>query len=358
MTHTNDGIDVLRRPGADGSRHLDPFDDLPLHHDAAVLAAATVPENWAERYYFNVLRPSGEIVAVIGAGIYPGRGIAECYFCRIEGDIQHNVRATQPLGAAADSGSAPFALRCIEPLNAWHATLTAGDARFDGRYTAGTRPYHYSNITIGPDAAGAAADDYQHVVAAGSWQLEALTGGDPALSYRCIRDRTWGRRTRRMRLHNWMVFELDGACITVMHQERADASVLFGEGGISWPDGSMERLQVEHYDFEFDPHTRVARSGYYALAGPETKLRLNYTTVGHGIRLSGAGYDDAQGARRTGLQTDSYDLGNDEEARRTGRGTIDVGALAEISGDLTGTAFGIVESAVARDHVRFGKHIA
>jgi hypothetical protein len=160
-----------------------------------------------------------------------------------------------------------------------------------------------------------------------------------------------------MRLHNWMVFEINGTCINVLHQERADGSILFSEGGIAWPDGRNERMQVVRFDFTFDPRTREARAGFFELAGTDGMLRLDYTTCGLGIRLSGAGYDDAQGARDSGLQRDAYDLGNLDEARRTGRGTTDIGAHATMSGLLRGRAHGVVESAVARDHVRFGAQI-
>jgi hypothetical protein len=158
-------------------------------------------------------------------------------------------------------------------------------------------------------------------------------------------------------LHNWLVFEVDGICLNVYRQERADGSIICSEGGIAWPDGRTERLQVTDYDFIFDPRTREARGGYFALSGDNGELRLEYETIGRGIRLSGAGYDDSQGGRASGAQIDCYDLSDPDVARRTGRGTTDIGARVIISGMIRGKGLGVVESAVARDHLRFGDKI-
>lgn len=339
---------------------MSPWDDLPLHNQATVLAAAeTPPDNWAERYYFNVLRPNGEIAAILGAGIYPRNGIAECYFCRIEDGTQHNARACQPLaGADRRSTPAPFSLRCVSAMHTWDALVNTEGARFAGRYSALTQPYHYSTVAIPASVAGGPFDDWQHLVAAGRWDIETFSGNDGGNDFLCIRDRTWGLRTRRTRLHHWMVFEIDGVCINILHQERADGSILYSEGGIAWPDGRNERLRVEAYGFDFDSNTREARSGFFDLSGDGGDVRLEYVTIGVGIRLNGAGYDDSQGERAAGVQTDSYELGNPAVARDSGRGVIDIGGRAEVTGAWRGRGIGVVESAVARDHVRFGDQIA
>jgi len=361
---TNYGFDVLQHPGTvvleNGNHELSPFDDLPLHSAADVLAS-TMPlaANWAERFYFNVLRPTGEIVAILGAGIYPGRGIAECYFCRLEGDKQHNVRACQSLNSPDEAAfRAPFSMRCITPMNCWDVAVDIDGGRLlDGRFTAATTPYHYSTVEIPASEPDGPFDQYQHVVAAGRWDIKALQGNDVTSDYHCVRDRTWGLRTRRLRLHNWMVFNVDGVCVNVLHQERGDGSIMFSEGGVAWPDGRTERMHVKRYDFNFDAHTREARAGYFELSGDSGDLRLEYETIGLGIRLNGAGYDAGQGERSSGQQSDVYDLRDGDEARRTGRGTIDIGARVVITGAWQGEGLGVVETAIARDHVRFGDKI-
>jgi hypothetical protein len=97
----------------------------------------------------------------------------------------------------------------------------------------------------------------------------------------------------------------------------------------------------------------------WVLTGENGDLALEYERVGHGIRLAGAGYDDSQGERTPGaMQSDVYDLADPEVARRTGRGTIDQGARVQASGAWEGDGIGVVESAIARNHVRYGGHVA
>ncbi|MEZ5124458.1 MAG: hypothetical protein R2736_23315 [Solirubrobacterales bacterium] len=76
--------DALARPAADGAA-LGAWDDMPVHRDAELLGAiAPAQAGWAERFYFNVLRPTGEIAAIVGAGVYPVRGVCEAYCCRMD----------------------------------------------------------------------------------------------------------------------------------------------------------------------------------------------------------------------------------------------------------------------------------
>jgi hypothetical protein len=78
------------------------------------------------------------------------------------------------------------------------------------------------------------------------------------------------------------------------------------------------------------------------------------------MRLAGAGYDDRQGARDhdQGVEQDEYDLADPEVARHTGRGTMDAGAVGRVSGAWSAEGIGVVETAIARDHVHYGGQIA
>lgn len=84
-------------------------------------------------------------------------------------------------------------------------------------------------------------------------------------------------------------------------------------------------------------------------------MRLAYERVGLAMRLAGAGYVDSQGERSDGaVQCDEYDLADPEVARKTGRGTMDQGVRAQVTGAWEAEGIGVVESAIARDHVRYG----
>ncbi|MGH2761314.1 MAG: hypothetical protein ACRDLD_01795 [Thermoleophilaceae bacterium] len=352
---------ALARPSAARGAELSAWDDYPVHQSAAPLATiAPALPGWAERFYFNLLKPSGEIVAIVGGGVYPARGIAECYFCRLDGDRQINVRGWSELpgrGAALTSG--PFSLRCDSPLHDWSVEVDADDARFEGRFL-GTHPaYLYSAVDVPASEPGGEFDLYRHFVAVGQWQLATFDGEGRDNLFTGVRDRTWGVRTRRIRLHNWYVFAFGDRCLTLIHQELADGSVFFSEAGVVSADGGVERLIVEQHHLLYDPQTREVIEGAFDLAGERGSLRLEYERVGRAMRLAGAGYDERQGARdtSTGTQRDEYDLGDPEVARKTGRGTMDAGARARVTGAWSAEGTGVVETAVARDHAKYGRQI-
>lgn len=356
--------DALSRPsGAGGTAEvLSPWDDYPIHQGPALLSSVTPAQpGWAERFYFNVLRPTGQIVAIVGGGCYPARGVAECYFCRIDGQRQLNIRGWQELpapGAPVEAGA--FSLRCDAPLRDWSVTVDVDGERFDGRFAGMAEPYLYSTSDVPASEPGGDFDLFRHFVALGRWQLTDAAGLDTSTELVGVRDRTWGVRTRRVRMHTWIVFRLGDACLTLIHQEFADGSVMFSEAGIVHGDGRMQRLDVSEHDFVYDPKDRQIHHGRVELSGEDGPLTLEFERVGLAMRLAGAGYDDSQGDRglSSGTQRDEFDLGDPEVAARTGRGTMDAGAVGRVSGALNAEGHGVVETAIARNHVRYGSQVA
>ncbi|MEZ5124457.1 MAG: hypothetical protein R2736_23310 [Solirubrobacterales bacterium] len=75
--------------------------------------------------------------------------------------------------------------------------------------------------------------------------------------------------------------------------------------------------------------TRDLRAGTVWLRCAAGPLQVAFERVGPGIRLAGAGYDDRQDERDEGhgVQHDAYDLADPDVAVRTGKGTIDGGAV-------------------------------
>ena len=354
--------EALLRPSGAGhdTERLSTWDDYPLHQMPAPLSRVQ-PEllGFAERFYFNLLRPSGEIAAVIGGGVYPLRGVSECYFCRFDGDRQINVRAWSDLPAPdAAAVPGPFSFRCDTPLRDWSVDVEIEGARFSGRFAGLASPFLYSVLDIPATEPGGVYDLYRHFVAVGRWDLEDFPGS--GREFVGVRDRTWGVRSRRIRMHNWYVFWLADRCLTLIHQELADGSEFFSEAGAVHADGREERLRVTGHDLRYDPSTREVVAGTIDLEGDAGPLRLEYERVGRAMRLAGAGYDDRQGARDhdQGVEQDEYDLADPEVARHTGRGTMDAGAVGRVSGAWSAEGIGVVETAIARDHVHYGGQIA
>ncbi len=354
--------DVLARPAFDGAERLSAWDDYPIHQSPVVESAVSpnLP-GWAERFYFNVLRPTGEIVAILGGGVYPVRGVGECYFCRLDGDRQENIRAWSELPrAGAEATTGPFQIRCESPLRDWSVGIDVDDVRFKARFVGILPPYLYSVLDVPSTDAGGDFDLYRHFVAIGDWEVEDAGGLDLPANLIGVRDRTWGVRTRRIRKHNWYVFNLGDVLLTLIHQELADGSVFFSEAGAVHGDGRVERMRVVGHDLRYDPNSREVHAGSFTLAGEDGEVRLEYERVGKGIRLAGAGYDDKQGAREdpSGYERDAYDLGDPEVDKQTGRGTIDQGARVQVTGAWSGEGTGVVETAIGRDHHRYGSQIA
>ena len=353
--------EALTRPAATEQDVLGAWDDYPVHQSSALLAAiSTARPGWSERFYFNVLRPTGEIAAILGGGVYPLRGASECYFCRLNGDRQVNVRAFGELpvpGQEIEAG--PFSLRCEVPLRDWRVTVDLDDTRFAGRFAGVNPPYLYDAVDVPASEPGGDFDLYRHFIAVGEWQLDEPAGLDTSEQLVGVRDRTWGVRTRRIRWHNWCVFHLGDRTLTLIHQELADGTVMHSEAGVVHGDGRVQRLQITGHGVVYDPHNRQVTRAHWEFDSDDGPLKLEYERVGTAMRLAGAGYTDAQGERSAdGVQRDEYDLGDPEVARSTGRGTMDAGARGRVTGAWEAEGVGVVESAIARNHVRYGNQLA
>jgi hypothetical protein len=353
--------EALTRPFTGGQDALGAWDDYPVHQSSAVLGVVQPSRpNWSERFYFNVIAPSGEVLAILGGGVYPLRGVSECYFCRMDGDRQVNIRSFGRLPAPGEPVQAgPFALRCEEPLRRWIVDVNVEGSRFRGQFSGISAPYLYEAVDVPPSEPGGEYDLYRHFVAVGEWNLEHPAGIDTSRRLLGVRDRTWGVRTRRIRWHNWCVFQIGERTVTLIHQELADGTVMHSEAGVIHGDGDVERLRIADHDVTYEPDTRQVTRARWTLAGEHGDLGLEYERVGHGMRLAGAGYDDSQGERLPGdVQRDAFDLSDPEVARRTGRGTMDQGARVHATGAWEGDGIGVVESAIARNHVRYGHQVA
>ena len=82
------------------------LDDLPIHQHANVISQPASDQwNWTERWYFNLQRRSGELVGIIGGGVFRNTAITESYFCFQNGDYQFNTRTTRAVAAKGGKGN-------------------------------------------------------------------------------------------------------------------------------------------------------------------------------------------------------------------------------------------------------------
>lgn len=357
----------IRATESSGRSELSAWDDFGIHQSAALLADVTpaVP-GWAERFYFNMLRPSGELLAILGAGLYLNRGVSEAYFCHFEGQTQRNARSAWRLpisGADSDAVPPPLQLTCDRPLSDWRVEARGEATHVDAHFHGLCSPYLYDLVDIPADEVDGPFDLLRHFVQVGTWEVADGTSEMRGESLVGVRDRTWGVRSRRVRFHCWMVLTFGARCVTVMHHEAADGATVLSEAGIVDESGHQTRLEVSAHDFTFDSNTREMIRGSMRLSDrsiPSDELELSWERVGLGLRLAGAGYDASQGSREDAAepQSDSYDLADPEVAASTGRGTIDHGVQARAKGIWDADGIGVVETAIARNHVGYGSQIA
>lgn len=346
---------------------LSSFDDLPVHQHANVLARpASDRWNWTERWYFNVQRPTGELVALIGGGVFRNTGVTESYLCGIAGDRQINHLTTREVSdSALADGFVQFSID--EPMNSWTISAKSEelDTSVDLRFESKAAPFLFKPFWVGPDRDSDDYDQYEHFVQPGTFTGTVTLNGEQihsgeALSYR---DRTWGVRSRRPRLHNWIVTHFgDGSHLTLVHQEAADGRVIFSHGGLTRADGSEERYEVHEHDLEHDSVSRVPKRGSFTLRSPNGIRVLTLETKGEAIRGgTGAGYDANQGTKREGsgdVVFSTFDVTDPVVVERIGRGTIDTGAVVTLEGsEATRTGIGVWETALGRSHNRYGAQI-
>ena len=189
------------------------WDDYPVHHlRCSAPSPPTGPAVGA--VLLQCAATNREIAAILGAGVYPQRGVSEAYFCWIDGDQrQHNLRAVNALSTMdGEQAPGPLSLRRQLPLDDWSVAIAAGDLTVAGRFRGLADPYLYQPVDVPPAEPGGDYDQFRHFIAVGSWLSQPGPLHDtPGLIG--ARDRTWGVRTRRARWHNWCVFWWAAGCL-------------------------------------------------------------------------------------------------------------------------------------------------
>lgn len=345
-----------------------PFDDYPIHQAPEPLrrVGSTHPR-WTERWYFNFQDPSGALLGIAGGGFYPMTGIVEGYACLLVDGRQHSVRAQTRASDRLDMGSGSGIDFVVdEPLSRWGIDLNLGSVHGRLSFDSTKPPFLFEQFNVPADRWGEGADDefdaIQHFVQPGqiAGVLELDGHQIDTSGHRSFRDRTWGVRSNRPKLHNWYVVHLDnGSYLTMIHQERADGTRMASEMALVAADGTWSRAVVDDHDLRFDPISRLLLEGSITAHTTNGELVVvEVTNIGDGIRLLGAGYTPAQGTGRDdgGSQGEVWDLTDPDTVRRVGRGTIDspVRAVLRWGSQPDVVGMGVSESAIGKSHYRYG----
>lgn len=341
-------------------------DDLAVHQVSQPLSrvGSTHPK-WTERWYFNLHNTDGSLLGIFGGGHYPNTGVVETYACVLMDGSQFNVRARGRIDGTRhlDAGVGP-SFSVEQPMRRW-SWVVSGHVGCQLSFDSTNVP-----LLFEPFRAPARADDdpqdyddVQHFVQPGTI-TGVVTVGDTVVELdraSSFRDRTWGVRSGRPKLHAWFVVHLDdGGYVTAIRQEHRDGTVMTSEMAFVDATGAIRRASVESHRFEFDPRTRILKGGAIrGIDGEGAPVSIGFQNTGEGIRLGGAGYDHDQGSERASqMVEDVWDLSSPEVIDRIGPGTIDSPIRAQLEfGDTRKQGTGISEFAVARTHHLYGHKI-
>jgi hypothetical protein len=344
-------------------------DDYPLHQTAdTFLRVEGYHPKWTERWYFNLQEPDGTLRGIVGGGFYPQRGVLEVYACVLIDGTQINVRQrVRQHDRQRLDGADAVKFTILDPMRRWEAQVDGPGLALELAFDAAHAAYLFPAFVVAADPPHVAGtlevDMIQHFVQPGRIAGSVTTSGvTRQLDGVSFRDRTWGVRSARPRLHQWYVLHLDdGSYLTLIHQERADGGLLVSHVARVTPDG-VERGVLDRHDLTFDPQTRLlvtgTFSGHDASGAP---ISVHVENAGEGVRLLGAGYTSDQGdddglGRVTGERWDLTDPGT---ASKLGRGTIDSPVEASATwGDWSSSGIGVTETAIARNHWRYGSQLA
>ncbi|MAU80508.1 hypothetical protein VX037_10750 [Gordonia sp. Z-3] len=180
---------------------LSPMDDYPIHQVAEVIRhVQTSDRNFYDRYYFNCHGPSADLPwLIIGLGVYPNLGVADCFAVVRHHDEHIVVRASRALGAdRSDLRIGPFTIEILEGLHRLRVALDRGhgdlafDLVFDAAGPAVLEPRHFQRQIE------RVFFDTQRFVQTGTWRGALTVDGESfevtGPDWRGNRDRSWGVR--------------------------------------------------------------------------------------------------------------------------------------------------------------------
>ncbi|WP_019203019.1 hypothetical protein [Tsukamurella sp. 1534] len=268
---------------------LSSFDDYPIHQVAEVIRhPATSDRNFYDRYYFNAHNGTGDDpFLVLGLGVYPNLGVADCFAVVRHGDDQIVFRASKALGAdRADLRVGPLRIEVLEGLRRLRVVLEPGeeyDLAFDLTFT-GTGPAHLEPRHFHRQIERVTFDT-QRFVQVGTWAGSLTVDGRTydAATWRGNRDRSWGVRPvgeaeppgRRVAeagnffwIYSVMTLPEAGICVVLQEDVRGRPIV---EDATWIPHDGTEPRWLGHvaHDITFVPGTRQASSARLTFTGAD-----------------------------------------------------------------------------------------
>lgn len=174
-------------------------DDYPVHQTPEPIAIASAERNFYDRYFFNGYSGDGRLFFAAALGVYPQLGVIDAAFCVTLDGVQHNLRASRPLGGERmDLSVGPIRVEVVEPLKVLRVIVGANDSpvRADLTFTACHAPIEEPRFTRRHEAR--LLMDYTRLTQNGGWSGSLTVGEQPVAvapdTHWGTRDRSWGIR--------------------------------------------------------------------------------------------------------------------------------------------------------------------
>ena len=360
-----------------------PMDEFPVHQTPfSMRHVGTSDRNFYDRCYFNAFDPSGDVMLITGAGIYPNLGVKDAYALVRVGDEQYAVRMSDALDDdRLNQKIGPYRIEVIEPLEKVRVICDADsgkdvdggtppigfDLTWEGSFPAVDEAHHY--IQTGPRN----ILDTSRFAQVGSWSGTLRVAGQEYAvnpnTWLGSRDRSWGIRpvgetepTGRWAEDEptqgmyWLYVPMrfDDHQLMVMVQEKPDGYRTLVDATRTYADGRVEQLSWPDVDIRYRPGTRMPVSATLNLkdrSGKPITYAIETTTcaVLHLGAGYGAGLDWGHGMwkGRGWVHSTHFDLNDAEVAPKIPFGVIDHIGRATCDGR---TGYGLFE------HASIGRH--
>ncbi len=322
---------------------LTPLDDYLAHQTPETFdRVATSDRNFFDRYYFNCHDLDGELLLVLGMGLYPNLGVIDAFTSVVIDGIQHIIRSSRALGAnRLNTSVGPHTVEVIEGLRRLRIRCAPNewDVSYDLTFEGVTFPYEEPRFyrRLGPRV----VQDYLRLTQCGRWSGEITAAGR---TYRVTPDRWWGARDHSWGIRpvgepeprsalqaaapgsfywNWSPQQYPDFCLMYTVSENQDGSRWHEAGGILPPyeagRESVPFTSVRH-DLRLLPGTRTFDGGDLFLKAEDGReLHVTGRPLAR-LYMSGVGYGPpwrhGQYHGPLAVEGDRWDLRNPETVRR------------------------------------------
>jgi hypothetical protein len=304
-----------------------------------------------DRFYFNLHEPTKPTpLVMVGAGVYPGQGLADGYVILVRDGLQSNLRfstsATGPVG-----GVGPLHWETVEPLETWALSLEPNPigVEFDVVWRARTAPWRTDDIVVDNGRGG--HSNFSHFFQSGSYSGWLRVGDvtHDIAGWVGQRDRSRGVRVVAggQGLHLWVQAQFpDRSIAFIMDESRTHETTLL-DGAVLRCDGTTDRIGSVRHDLEFSDGLDLVRGKLFITTESGNAFTLGVDGTAGGGFLSGGGYGGWHGQPHGDdvIEHDAFPLDGSVTPRNLDMPLTDRPAAFRIDGEF---GAGVCEFAVTR----------